>query len=441
MVRVLKSYWLQATAIVVLIVIAIVVTLTIVGQQGRSIPSWVPIFGESFFKINAQLSTAQAITPGQGQAVDIAGVTVGYIQSVQLQNGHAVISMGIKPQYRDRIFKNASILLRPKTQLKDMIAQLSPGTPAAGKLDSGATIPIQQTLPDVDVDQVLAALDSDTRAFLVTLLSGLKKGLGGNEVAAANALRRLDPLARDSKRALALLGQRHSNLRRVITNLSLITAALGNKDAELARFVAQQNQFFSVLAQQEESIRAAVGELPSTLGATQSALAQASVLGAHLGPTLSALRPSARALAPALRDLQPFLRETTPVIESQLRPFARAAQQPVATLTPGLKATAQAVPHLTTSFKVINDLLNTLTYKSAKQESFLFYLAWANHIAATLYSAQDAHGPTRRGMFLASCAGLQLLGSLAGANQQLGTLIQLLNAPSVAEACAGTGSK
>ena len=37
--------------------------------------------------VNAEFSTAQAVTPGQGQTVNIAGVEVGEISSVKLENG------------------------------------------------------------------------------------------------------------------------------------------------------------------------------------------------------------------------------------------------------------------------------------------------------------------------------------------------------------------
>jgi phospholipid/cholesterol/gamma-HCH transport system substrate-binding protein len=39
--------------------------------------------GQELFTLKAEFSTAQAVTPGQGQTVDVAGVAVGEIQNVQ----------------------------------------------------------------------------------------------------------------------------------------------------------------------------------------------------------------------------------------------------------------------------------------------------------------------------------------------------------------------
>jgi phospholipid/cholesterol/gamma-HCH transport system substrate-binding protein len=47
------------------------------------------------------------------------------------------------------------VLLRPKTGLKDMVAELTPARKAAGG-SSGERIPISQTLPDVNLDEILA---------------------------------------------------------------------------------------------------------------------------------------------------------------------------------------------------------------------------------------------------------------------------------------------
>ena len=141
-------------AIIGLLIVAVAVSSVILSHQRLALPGWVPVIGQDDFDLSAEMVTAQAVTPGQGQTVNIAGVEVGEISSVQLRDGKAIIGMKVKPKY-DRIYKNASILLRPKTGLKDMVAELTPGTPAAGRLHEGDVIPISQTLPDVNLDEIL----------------------------------------------------------------------------------------------------------------------------------------------------------------------------------------------------------------------------------------------------------------------------------------------
>src|SRR5947209_9013826 len=100
------------------------------------------------------MTTAQSVTPGQGQVVTIAGVPVGEISGVDLVGGRAVISMRIRRKYF-HVYHDASALLRPKTGLNDMLVELTPGHPASGTLRENATIPLDQTLPNVNADEVL----------------------------------------------------------------------------------------------------------------------------------------------------------------------------------------------------------------------------------------------------------------------------------------------
>ena len=127
--------------------------------------------------------------------MNIAGVEVGQISSVKLENGKAIVGMKIEREHAT-IYRDATILLRPKTGLKDMVAELTPGTKAAGQLPEGERIPISQTLPDVNLDEVLAALDSDTRDYLRLLLGDGATALKGNGRELAQTIRRIEPTAR-----------------------------------------------------------------------------------------------------------------------------------------------------------------------------------------------------------------------------------------------------
>jgi phospholipid/cholesterol/gamma-HCH transport system substrate-binding protein len=425
-------------AIIGLLIIAAAVASVILSKQRLALPAWVPVVGQDFFEIEAEMSTAQAVTPGQGQTVNIAGVEVGEISSVKLRDGKAIIGMRIRPKY-DRVYKDASVLLRPKTGLKDMVAELTPGTKGAGPLREGDIIPISQTLPDVNLDEILAALDSDTRDYLQLLLNDGAQGLGsekkGREL--AQAIRRLEPTAKYAREINEGLAERRRNLARVVHNFSLLTDELGQRDTQLANFVQNSNAVFDTLASQDASLRQILQKLPGTLETTQTTLGKVKTLADELGPTLEALRPAARALAPSLRSTRPFLRQSTPIIRDEIRPFTRAALPTVQELRPAMRDLAATTPDLTASFEVLNRLLNEVAYNPPgdKEEGFLFWQSWVNHAGNAIFSTQDAHGPIRRGLVVLSCSTAQLLDSVAQANPQLGTLVGLLNAPGPAQIC------
>jgi phospholipid/cholesterol/gamma-HCH transport system substrate-binding protein len=419
-------------------VIAFAVASVILANQRLALPGWVPLIGQDFTEIEAELASAQAVTPGQGQTVNVAGVEVGEISRVRLEDGKAIVTLRLEDDSVP-VYKDAGVLLRPKTGLKDMVAELTPGTAEAGELEDGERIPIGQTLPDVNLDEILAALDGDTRTYLVMLLSGGAEGLRGNGRELANTIRRIEPTARYTRAIAEQLAERRRNIRRAVHNFSLIVDELGGRDDQLAEFVENSNAVFAALASQDANLRAALHELPSTLGATNSALGETEALADVLGPTLEALLPAARALGPSLRETRPFLRETTPVIKDEIRPFVRASRPAVAELRPTLSDLAQLTPALVRSFKVINALLNTLAYNppGSAQEGFLFWLSWVNHLGPAIFATQDAQGPIRRGLVAVSCQSLQILENIVLGNPQLGVLTQLLETPDRADVCPG----
>jgi phospholipid/cholesterol/gamma-HCH transport system substrate-binding protein len=435
----IRKHWKDFAAIVVLVVIAVAVATVILGKQRLTLPAWVPLVGTDFFTMSADMSTAQAVTPGQGQTVNIAGVQVGEITSVKLVDGKARVGMKIHTRWANRIYNNASVLLRPKTGLKDMVAELTPGDRSTGRLKQGGVIPVSQTLPDVNLDEILSSLDSDTRDYLQLLLSDGAQGVGSKAkgVQLADALRQIKPTAKYARQINEGLATRRASLARVVHNFSLLTDELGSRDTRLSNFVENSNAVFSTLASQDQSLKATLEKLPSTLDVTNTSLGKVKSLADELGPTLQALRPGARALGPSLKQTRPFLRKTTPVIKDQLRPFARAALPTVTDLRPALRDLSAATPDLTSSFSVVNRLLNEVAYNPPgdQDEGFLFWQSWVNHAGNAVFASQDAQGPIRRGLIVLSCSTAQLLNAVGQANKQLGTLVALLNAPSVSQIC------
>jgi phospholipid/cholesterol/gamma-HCH transport system substrate-binding protein len=435
-------------ALLFVFVVAVAIGGYILANQRLNLPGWVPGLGKDTFTLETELSNAQAVVPGQGQTVTIAGVKVGDIGSVELEDGVAVVEMNLDEEYRGRVYRDATVLLRPKTGLKDMYLQLSPGTPTAGELEENGRIPVSNTLPDVNPDEVLATLDRDTRDYLRVLLNAGAEALGdeqggaeGQQSSAADlreAFKRFEPTARDAKAITVELAKRRQNLRRVVHNFQLLATELGDHDRELAAFVDSANANFEALANQDQNLREALRLLPGTLEETRTTLRKTGELAGQLGPTLEKLRPAARALGPSLRETRPFLRETTPIIREQLRPFSRDVRPTVRDLRGAAERLSVVTPRLTRVFGFVNDLLNTLAYNPpGSEEGYLFWASWVNHAGATVFETQDAHGPIRRGLVFVSCPALGVLDQVKASNPALQTLVELLNAPRQSDVCPG----
>jgi phospholipid/cholesterol/gamma-HCH transport system substrate-binding protein len=72
-------------AMVTMIVLAAAIGGYILAHENFKLPGWVPVLGRSYYTLKAEFQTAQAVTPGQGQAVTIAGAKIGEVGSVDLK--------------------------------------------------------------------------------------------------------------------------------------------------------------------------------------------------------------------------------------------------------------------------------------------------------------------------------------------------------------------
>jgi phospholipid/cholesterol/gamma-HCH transport system substrate-binding protein len=431
--RALRAHLRDVLAIIALLLAGLFAVTVILVNQRASLPSWVPLIGTDFFHLEADFSTAQAVTPGQGQSVDISGIKVGEVSAVKLENGHAVVSMSIDNKYAPLIHTNAQLLLRPKTGLNDMVVEVDPGTQSAPEIKENAAVPLASTQPQVNPDEILASLDADTQQFLKLLLANGAEALDpakGRDVKLSNALRRLDPFARDISRISGALATRRQNIANSIHNFQLLSTELGNRDQDLVNFVDSSNSVLASFAKEQASIRSAVHELPGTLKETKGALTSVNNFALQSGPALKKLIPGAKATAPALRALRPFFQQTAGPIQNQIRPFTQQVASPVHHVAQIAQGLGTSTPGLRTGFTNLNSGLNALAYNPpGTDEGFLFYVPWLNHDLNANYALQDANGPLRRGLILESCGAAFTAEQTLLAEPYLRLLYQLTGQP------------
>jgi phospholipid/cholesterol/gamma-HCH transport system substrate-binding protein len=435
--RALREHSRDVGAIIALLLAGLFAGFVILANQRATLPEWLPVLGADRFELEAEFSSAQAVTPGQGQAVDIAGIQIGDITGVELEDGQAMVTMEVENDKSHLINEDASLLLRPKTGLNDMVIDVDPGT-SDEDIEEGSTVPLASTQPSVNPDEILAGLDADTQGFLKLLLAGGAEALDPEQRRGeklSGALRRLEPFARDISRISGALAVRRENIRNAIHNFGLLSRELADKDQDVTDFVDSSNAALASFARQERSIRGALRELPGTLSETSGALQSADRLALNLTPALRDLIPGARATKPALEALQSLFRQTTAPIRDQIRPFTKQVASPVHHIREASVGLGRATPQLRTGFTRLNQGLNGLTYDPpGGQQSFAFYIPWLNHNVNNLAMLQDAHGPLPRAQVLITCNTANLAESTVfSARPFLLMLGQLTGIPTQAE--------
>jgi phospholipid/cholesterol/gamma-HCH transport system substrate-binding protein len=317
-----------------------------------------------------------------------------------------------------------------------MSVELDVGTPEAEQLEEGSTLPEAQTEGNTQPERFLSSLDGDTRKYLVLLLEGGATGLGGNGEELAATLRRFEPTARDLEKINKGLAERRANVARSINSFRKVSQELGARDTQLTDFVESSDAALQGFANQEAALRETFQELPSTLQATQDALASGDEWALTLGPAARRLIPSSKALGPALREVRPFFRQTVGPIENQIRPFTREVRAPIKTSVEAANALSKSTPPLTDSVTDLNRLFNALAFNPpGQEEGYLFWTAWLNHNQNNIFQFQDAGTPLRRGLVLMTCLTAVNAEGFAGTRPYIRTLQQITRVPESSVTC------
>ncbi|WP_040600914.1 MlaD family protein [Patulibacter medicamentivorans] len=434
--RVLRAHGATVAVIAGLLALSLVVTGYILVNQRVALPGWLPGGADPYRTFSVELSTAQAVTPGQGQQVLISGVDVGDITDVRLERGIAVAEIRVKERHARLLREDATALLRPKSGLYDMSIELQPGSRGARPAPAGFRIPDARTASNVHLDEVLASLDGDTRLALQLLVDGLGRGLRPDGRALARTLQQLSPLARNMRAIGTAMEDRQRQVRRAVTVVKRVTEALAENRGDVVRAVRSSDGVLGTMGRRDGELRAALRELPATLTATDAALGSGTRLAQELRPATRALSPVARELEPTLRASRPFLRATEPVLRRQLLPFARQTRLPTRRLRGFAERTHEVHGDSDAVSEETQRLLNMIAYDPpGKERGFLFYQLWVNQNLPWVYSTKDAHGPIRRTRLNVSCSSLATLSQLAEVNPSVAFLGNVLDQLGRTSAC------
>jgi len=255
--------YVGTTTVVVMLAVVIAIMLSgVPGGPNIGLP-WSHVM-----TVKAQLSDADALAPKA--SVQIAGVKVGEVRSVDLQGDQAVVTMALQPQYGD-IHSDARVLLRPHGLFGPKYIELVPGTTGAPLLHDGDTIPGTQSVLAVDLDQILQELQAPERQQLTTAIVELGKAAAGRGsdfnhlVAAGNTLFQvLDSPVKS-------LGPVSNNLSDLLVKDEAFNASFAQ--TPLDQLVANSNTTLAAFAQSSQQLESLLDNANSTLSQLDQALA------------------------------------------------------------------------------------------------------------------------------------------------------------------------
>ena len=279
------------------------------------------------YEVKAAFKSANNLRPNS--PVRIAGVEVGKVTKVGRSrkggNG-AVVTMRIKDQGRP-LHEDATFKIRPRIFLEgNFFVDVTPGSASGKEVARNHVFPVNQTATPVQLDEILTALQSDTRKDLQVLLREYAKGLSGRGAKGYNAsIPFMKPAYRDSAIVSeAMLGQGEHDLSGYIDNAGVVAAALTRDRSQLKAFITDFNTTAAALAREDDNLEAAISELPRTLAAARPALGALNDAFPGLRGFAKDLRPGVVSTGPTIDVALPLIRQLRGLVsERELRGLTR----------------------------------------------------------------------------------------------------------------------
>ncbi len=297
------------------------------------------------YEIKAAFLSANNIKPKS--PVRIAGVEVGKVMSVERAkkgDAGALVTMQIKDQGRP-LHDDATFKIRPRIFLEgNFFVDVSPGSAGGKEAADGHVFPVNQTATPVQLDQILTALQSDSRQDLQTLLQEYSSALKGRGAKGYNAsIPYMKPAYRDSAIVNeAMLGQNEHDLSGYIDKSGAVAAALDRNPGQLKALVTDFNTTAAAFARENTNLEAAIAELPRTLRAAQPALAALNNAFPSVRAFAMDLRPGVRSSGPTIDVSLPLIKQLRGLVsENELRGLARDLRPTVPALA---RFTQESVP-------------------------------------------------------------------------------------------------
>jgi phospholipid/cholesterol/gamma-HCH transport system substrate-binding protein len=277
----------------------------------------------------------EATTLAEAADVRIAGVTVGKVRSKDLDKtlNRTRVVLKIDPKYAP-IPKDTKAILRQKTLLGETFVELSPGSPASGKLADGGTLANGQVEKTVELDEILRIFDPSTKKAFQNWVQESARTISGTAPKDLNnALGNLAGFAQDGAGVLQVLDNQSTALRQVIKNTGVVFGALNERKGQLRQLILNSDRTFSALQSEQDALADTFRVFPTFLDESKVTLARLEDFSRNTDPLVNDLKPVADDLGPTVRDLgalapdlETFFRRLPPVIRSSKTDLPAAAK-------------------------------------------------------------------------------------------------------------------
>ncbi|MCC8930122.1 MCE family protein [Rhodococcus sp. I2R] len=271
--------------------IAVCVTLTLAGCQWDGLES-LPLpgtegRGEDAYRVQIQMPNVTTLS--QNSPVMVDDVTVGTVDSITVQNWHALVTVSLNGDVE--LPENVTAKIGQTSLLGSQHLALVAPVHAEGRLSGGDVIPLERAGAYPTTEQTLSSLsvvlNGGGLAQIQDITTELNSAIGGREDSIRDLLPRLDELVTG-------LDAQRQDIIDAMSGMDRLAVNVQNQNATLTRALNEVPPALDVLTAQRPNITGAFTSL-GRLSDVVSRLVESS--GQDLHTNIASLTPVLRALA------------------------------------------------------------------------------------------------------------------------------------------------
>ena len=186
---------------------------------------------------------------------------------------------------------------------------IPPDGQGSGEIPDGGLITSDQTVSEVDLDQIFNTLDDETVRDFKKVIKGFAVSYGGGSdpdskipAQANRGTKYFNPFLSTSRRVFAELNADQRTFERLIVDTADLSGALASRSDDVSGLIANVNTAMGALASEKENLATSIRELPPFMR-------NFNTTAVNLRSALDDVDPLVSASIPVAKKLQPFFSE------------------------------------------------------------------------------------------------------------------------------------
>lgn len=294
----------RLAAVLALIVTAVVVLVLLGAGEDDS------------YEVTAEFQNASQLVTGN--QVVVGGRPVGSVEEIGLApDGQARVRFTVEEDFAPLLrgtvatirWTSISSVAQRQVQLT-----LPPAGTEAEEIPDGGVLSQDETVAEVDIDQLFNTLDRKTVKDFKRVVQGFARAYEGVAPRANRGYKYLNPLLYHGRRLFAELSYDQRALERLLVDGAQFAGALADRSTDVSQLVGNLNRMMNAIGDRKAELARAIGLLPSFLRNANTTFVNLRAALDDVQPLIEATGPVAKELLPFLIELRATARNAVPTV-------------------------------------------------------------------------------------------------------------------------------